>query len=309
VSGHAERFWKNAWRRALLLSILAVPQARALAQSTGRAGEASAPIQAPAERSSESSPNQDGDEQDAERGESEEPIDTDRNSFTFSRLTSGANRLIVESSYSFLDLSGEKIKNSFPELVMRYGIGDRFELRLGWNYETGRERKPDAGDIAGFFGANAEQQIFYGFKAVVTRESGWMPGSALLAQGHTPTGGAQSVTQLRTGYVLGWKLPNRWDFEAAIRFGTDTDEGRPYVIWAPSAVLKIPLTTSERLFTHVEYFSLITNGKSEDTALHFVDTALHYLITRNIEVGGIIAFGPHSHGLNIVTNVGIGVRF
>ena len=80
---------------------------------------------------------------------------------------------------------------------MWYGIGDRFELRLGWNYETGRERLPGAGDIAGFFGANAEQQMYYGFKGVVTKQSGWMPGSAVLVQGHTPTGGPQSVTQLR----------------------------------------------------------------------------------------------------------------
>jgi len=246
---------------------------------------------------------------DAEAEESEEFIETDRNSFTFARMTAGANRLIVESSYSFIDLHGEKIKNSFPELLMRYGIGDRFELRLGWNYETVRERKPDAGDIAGFFGANAEQQLFYGFKVALTRQSGWLPGSALLAQGHTPTGGPQTATQLRTGYVVGWQLPNGWDFDAALRFGTDTAEGRPYVIWAPSAVLKIPLTTSKRLFTHVEYFAIITNGKNEDTSINFVDTALHFLITPNIEIGAIVAFGPGSHALNIVTNAGIGVRF
>jgi hypothetical protein len=99
---------------------------------------------------------------------------------------------------------------------VRYGISDRFELRLGWNYEWARERQPDAGNIAGFFGANAEQQIFYGFKAVVTRQSGWVPRGAFLAQGRTPTGGPQSATQLRTGYALGWTLPNRWEFDAGL---------------------------------------------------------------------------------------------
>ena len=253
--------------------------------------------------------NEDPEVAESETEENEEFIETDRNSFTFARMTAGADRLIIESSYSFIDLHGEKIKNSFPELLMRYGIGDRFELRLGWNYETGRERKPDAGNIAGFFGANAEQQMFYGFKAALTRQSGWVPGSAFLVQGHTPTGGPQTATQLRTGYVLGWRLPNRWDVDAGFRFGTDTDEGHPYVMWAPSAVVKIPLTPSERLFTHLEYFSIITSGKAEDTALHFIDTSLHYLITPNMEIGTIVAFGPSGHGLNIVTNMGIGFRF
>jgi hypothetical protein len=123
---------------------------------------------------------------------------------------------------------------------------------LGWNYEAGRERIPGGGDIAGFFAANAEQQIYFGFEAVVTKESAWIPGSALLVQGHTPTGGPQSVSQLRTDYVAGWTLPNRWKSDAALRFGTDKDEEGGYRLWAPSAVLKIPLTPSGRWFTHVE---------------------------------------------------------
>jgi hypothetical protein len=95
--------------------------------------------------------------------EAEDFIETDRNSFTFARVAAGANRLIVESSFSYINITGEKVKFSFPETLLRYGIGERFELRLGWNYETGRERVPGAGNIAGFFAANAEQQIYYGF--------------------------------------------------------------------------------------------------------------------------------------------------
>jgi hypothetical protein len=241
--------------------------------------------------------------------ENQDFIETDRNSFTFARQTAGANRLIVESSYSYISITGQTVKSSFPELLLRYGVGDRFELRLGWNYETGKEVRPAAGDIAGFFGANDEQQLYYGFKAALTRQSGWIPGSAFFAQGHTPTGGHQSLTQLRTGYVLGWTLPNRWNFDAAVRFGTDNDEGRGYVLWVPSAVLKIPLTEELRWFAHVEYFGVFTSGKEVDVSKHFVDLGLHYLITRDLEIGGIVAFGPHSHGLDIVTNVGVGVRF
>jgi hypothetical protein len=241
--------------------------------------------------------------------DAEDFIETDRNSFTFARVTPGANRLIVESSFSYINLTGQKSTYSFPELLMRYGIGDRIELRLGWNYEVGRERVPGGGTIAGFFGANAEQQMYYGFKTVVTRQSGWIPGSAFLLQGHTPTGGPQSVSQLRTGYVLGWTLPNRWEFDAGFRFGTDKDEEGGYTLWAPSAVLKLPLTQNDRWFTHVEYFGVFTQGKENDTNRHFVDVGLHHLFTPNIEAGAIVAFGPHSGGLNLVTNVGIGIRF
>jgi hypothetical protein len=241
--------------------------------------------------------------------DAEDLIETDRNSFTFARMTPGANRLIVESSFSYINMAHEKTTYSFPELLMRYGIGDRLELRLGWNYEVGQERLPGGGTVAGFFGANAEQQLYYGFKAVVSQQSGWVPGSAFLLQGHTPTGGPQSVSQLRTGYVLGWTLPNRWDFDTALRFGTDKDGEGGYTLWAPSAVLKVPLTQDRRWFTHLEYFGVFTQGKENDTHRHFIDVGLHHLINPNIEVGGIVAFGPHSGGLNLVTNMGIGIRF
>jgi hypothetical protein len=250
-----------------------------------------------------------GAETESDEGEEQDFIETDRNSFTFARVTPGANRLIVESSFSYINLTGAKSTFSFPELLMRYGIGDRFEFRLGWNYEAGREIRPGGGTVAGFFAANAEQQMYYGFKSVVTRQSGWIPGSAFFVQGHTPTGGPQSVSQIRTGYVMGWRLPNRWDFDACFRFGTDKDEEGGYSLWAPSVVLKIPLTEDERWFTHVEYFSVITQGKENDTRRHFVDIALHHLITPNLEVGAIVAFGPHPGGMNLVTNVGIGIRF
>jgi hypothetical protein len=278
--------------------------------STGRGQDINTPAgPAPtANRSEEPRTEESPTEADDDRDENDF-IETDRNSFTFARVTPGEGRLIVESSFSYINLTDVKTKFSFPESLMRFGIGDRFELRLGWNYETGRERVPSGGDIGGFFAANAEQQIYYGFKSVLSKQSGWIPGSALLAQGHTPTGGPQSVSQLRVGYVMGWKLPNRWDFDAGFRFGTDKDEESSYRLWAPSAVLKIPLTQDERWFTHVEYFGVITQGKESDTNMQFVDFALHHLITPNFEVGAIVAFGPHPGGLNLVTNVGLGVRF
>ena len=54
---------------------------------------------------------------------------------------------------------------------------------------------------------------------------------------------------------------------------------------------------------------MITQDKENDTKKHFVDVAPHHLITPNIEAGAIVAFGPHNGGLNLLTNVGIGIRY
>jgi hypothetical protein len=181
--------------------------------------------------------------------EKDEPIETDRNSFTFATVTPGPGRLIVESAYSYINIGQEGAKHSFPETVFRYGIGDRLELRLGYNYEIGRASNVAEGDIASNFGINAEQQILYGFKYALTRqrpESRFMPNSAFLAQGNTPIGSVEGQTQIRLGYALGWVLPNGWTFDQGLRFGTDREGRDASTLWAPSAVLRIPLGREKR---------------------------------------------------------------
>src|SRR5262249_26217244 len=61
----------------------------------------------------------------------EDHIETDRDAFTPSMKTAPVNRLIMESSYSFIDNRGAPDTHSFPELLFRYGLTKRLELRLG----------------------------------------------------------------------------------------------------------------------------------------------------------------------------------
>lgn len=194
----------------------------------------------------------------------------------------------------------------------RYGVGDRFELRLGYNFETGPASEVAEGDIAGNFGINAEQPVLYGFKSAVTRQdptSRLMPRSALLAQGHTPIGSAEGRTQMPPGYVRGWVLPNGWTFDQAVRFATDREGADGYTLRAPSTVLRIPLGREKRWFTHLEYFGIMTQAKDHDFSKQFVDTGLHYLVTPNFAVGSVVAFGLNDQTRGVFVNAGFGVRF
>ncbi len=249
---------------------------------------------------------------DTEDGKREEFIETDRNSFTFAPFTPGDSRLIVESAYSYINIGTEGPKHSFPETVFRYGIGDRLELRLGYNFETGRANRVAERDIAGNFGINAEQQILYGFKYAITREnSGFplMPHSAFLAQLHTPIASLDGTTQIRIGYAWGWVLPNGWTLDQAVRFGTDREGPDEYALWAPSTVLRIPFGREKRWFTHVEYFGIMTQAKEPNFSKQFIGTGLHYFFTPNFEIGSIVAFGINEQTQGVLVNVGFGIRF
>ena len=162
---------------------------------------------------------------------------------------------MFESAYSYINIGSEGAKHSFPESVLRIGLTERFEARIGYNFETGPETEAAEGDVVGGFGANAEQQMLYGFKYQITRrnrEYRLLPDSAFLIQGHTPIGSLEGQTQIRLGYSWGWELPKGLQFDQAIRFGTDREFDDRYNLWAPSAVLRIPLVESRRWFTQIE---------------------------------------------------------
>ena len=68
---------------------------------------------------------------------SREELETDRDSFTFAPTTAGAATSILESSYSFIDNRLGPETHSVPEVLVRRGIGEKVEARLGFNYEAG----------------------------------------------------------------------------------------------------------------------------------------------------------------------------
>ena len=51
-------------------------------------------------------------------------IETERNSYTFSRQTLAQGQKIAEISYSYIKIGNEAAKHSYPEFIGRYGVTD-----------------------------------------------------------------------------------------------------------------------------------------------------------------------------------------
>jgi len=248
-----------------------------------------------------------GGERDAER--KEEHLETDRDSFTPSTSTVGTGRLVFESAYSFIDNRTTVDSHSFPEIVTRYGLTDRLEWRLGWNYEIGGGGSVSSADSGGEFeggGSEQESQILYGIKYSVTEQDGWMPQSAAIIQGATPTSGSANTTDLQLGYVFGWKFLDDWQLDSSIRNITTQEAGDHFQQWAPSIVLKVPV--AERWNIHGEYFGIFTDGRTDETNGQYFSPGIHYLISSNFEFGVRVGWGLNNDAANSFTNVGFGIR-
>lgn len=261
-----------------------------------------------------------GQEQESKADEGSEPefpeqeedhIETDRDSFTPATTTVASGRSILESAYSFIDNRDTFDTHSFPELLVRYGLNARVELRLGWNYEVGGAANAVSGSSIGELEEGAklerESEISYGLKLGITEQDGWIPRSALVTQAFTPTSGPATNTDFVGTYVCGWELKNHWQVDAALRYGLTKEESDHFNKWSPSVVVKVPVRN--RWLGHVEYFSINTSGKESDRAVHFISPGIHYLVTPDFEVGVRVGWGLNHDAPNFFNNVGIGWRF
>jgi hypothetical protein len=242
---------------------------------------------------------------------SEHHIETDRDSFTPSTRTVTPGRWIAESSYSFIDNRATPETHSLPELLLRYGVADFVELRLGGNYEVGGE----GADVSSGAGAERsesggitrETQLLYGLKLRLFEQHEWWPESGLIVQGHTPMSGPETATAFTLGYVVGWELPDESKLDSAIRYSADKEEEDRFETWSPSIVLRT--TFAERWHVHAEYFGHFSQNRTENFARHFFSPGVHYLITPDIEIGVRVGWGLNDEAARFFSNVGLGWRF
>lgn len=243
------------------------------------------------------------------RLQAEGEIETDRDSFTPAVTTVGFRRTQLESSYSFIDNRRVPDANSFPEMVLRRGVSDRLELRLGWNYLVGGPTSAvsnvDFGDED--FIVERSSEIMYGIKYLTTRQSGWLPTSSVLVEGYTPTFGPSNFSRFTLGETFGWTLPNGWQFSSAMRFATANAGGDHFNQWSPSTVLNVPL--GKRWNVHAEYFGIMSDGKAVAQSQHYIGAGGHVHLTKDIELGLRFGCGLNAQTPNFFNNVGIGYRF
>lgn len=241
----------------------------------------------------------------------QEHIETDRDSFTPATTTAGRERLILESGYSFIDNRDVPETHSLPEFIARYGVTDWLEFRLGANYEVGGESNSISGSGGDIGDAEtgeieSEAKVVYGLKAALTEQDGWLPQSAVILQGSTPTSGPETDTHLIAGYVWGWEVADGWQWDSALRYGDGAAEDDRFNRWAPSTVLKVEV--AEPWNAHIEYFGIFTDGRDEELSQSYVSPGVHYLVTPDVEVGVRVGWGLGGDAANFFSNIGVGLR-
>lgn len=153
-----------------------------------------------------------------------EPLVTDRPDFTESASVPGGGRIQVEGGWT-VEGSGDAREHSLAEILIRIGIGERFEARIepgSWAAVDDGEGGEDSGfDDGGI-----------GFKAMLLDAAPpGIPAAALLLSSSVPTGHdeiGESGWQPEARLALGWDLSEIWSLGANAGWGRPEDGGERF---------------------------------------------------------------------------------
>ena len=235
--------------------------------------------------------------------EEEDELASDRDSFTRSPTLMRPCQTMVEVSHTFLDQDAENEGHLYPDLLVRRGVNEWLEVRLGWTYESSKF------EHLAPVGAPTVQEgiINYGAKLCLTDECGSVPASALIVTGYSPTSGESNDSDFSIEYVFGWKRCD-WELDGQLRWFTLTEEDDHFTEWAPSVVLKRGLCCG-RANAHIEYFSLHSVNRDEEYHQHYAGPGAHFLVTPNFEIGARVFWGLSGDAAEFISNVGFAARY
>lgn len=223
-------------------------------------------------------------------------LQTDGPTFTRSNRTVPQGMVQLESRYLF---TAQPTVNSGPQLDLRIGLMPRIELRAEW-----------AGiDLASNF--RSSEAFETGFKFDLTRERGWIPQSALLAEILTPTGyGPNAIRTVapELDYIYGWSLTEELGFGGSTGaiFG---QPGASHVTEFYQSLLLNRRWLSGHLVTYSEAFSLFGNGASQGAVLPSIDGGVLWRPAYNLQFDWHAGWGLNHQATGFFTGVGVCFRF
>jgi hypothetical protein len=222
------------------------------------------------------------------------PIDTDRPDLTDGTGTVPRGHVQFESGYSRVTFRSGTSSYSVPELLMRFGIVGRFELRVGDSYESS-----PAPNGSGW------TDLQLGTKIGLLPQVGNRPAISAEAFVSVPTGSdAVSAHRALPGAALlaQWDSPGDWTIGAEIQAQRGDEAG---ISWIPS--LSIQFHPGDRLQFYGEFVSLQSTASAPPQEAYY-NTGVLLRITDNLQADAHFSAGLNHAAASRILGFGLALR-
>lgn len=237
------------------------------------------------------------------------PIATDRPGFLFSSLTVGPHVFQAElgvPSVTLVSDSGVDIRSSSLFALFRYGVTDRFELRLDAPIYT--ETRVTAGGLRATDHGYGDVEL--GAKWHLVDDAGARPSFALIPSVILPTGekgfsAGDPVYQLNTASE--WSLANGWGLAALAGYlnGPSGDGRYDQGTFALSLGRSLP-SPAWSAYGEAAYVTTNLDGAADSS---FLGAGVKYLVNQNVQLDLSFDRGLTSDSPDWLLGLGFSARF
>ena len=229
---------------------------------------------------------------------------TDRPDATESPTAMPKGFLQVETGGFYESFEDNNVKSenyTFNTTLVRYGLLDNLELRLGWNFTEGQTsingRKLD-NVTSGF------EPLLFGFKTTISDEKGWMPEIGFLGHLYLPFTASTDYKPETTGADFRFSFAHTLSEKSSLAYNLGAAWGNDSPEVAYIYTLAYGYSLSEKIGAYVEVYG----DFPEDTkANHLWDAGFTYLYNNNIQFD--VTFGSSfTKGQDILLSAGVSFR-
>ncbi|MCG3130245.1 MAG: hypothetical protein FLDDKLPJ_00999 [Phycisphaerae bacterium] len=245
------------------------------------------------------------------------PLVTDRPDFTESTETVAPRWFQLEGGYTFTyDREGRQRRREHgaPELLLRAGLAERVELRLGWAGYAWTELREDVARGGGRARGHEDwsqgaADVSFGLKVKLVDQAGLRPDFGVIAQATAPSGSpgfSSGDVDPEVKLLWAYELTERLSLAGNVNLGVPTEEARRFV--QSSASVSLAMSLAERVGAYAEYFGFYPNAHGADCA-HSLNGGLTFLITEDFQLDVRAGLGLNEEADDFFTGVGFAWRF
>lgn len=245
------------------------------------------------------------------------PLVSDRPDFTESTETVLSGRVQLELGYTFTydSENGERERrHTAPEALIRIGVLENFELRIGWEgyawTDTKTHERSDSGRTFHREDSSAgANDVSIGLKLKLAEQSEMRPHLGLIAAVSIPSGSADlSSGDVDPEVVLAWAydLSEAVSVAGNLGVGAPTEDADRFVQTFGSVALGVGLT--DRVGMYAEYFGVFPNADRSDCA-HTFNAGLTWLLHEDLQLDVRAGAGLNEEADDFFTGIGMVWRF
>ena len=237
-------------------------------------------------------------------GVTSEPLITDRPDATESPTTIAPGFIQVETGGFYESFEDNNIKSesfTYNTTLVRLGLLDNLELRIGWDFVEGRTtingNKLD--DVTSGF-----NPLLFGTKISINDEKGWMPEIGFLGHLYLPFLASQDYRPETTGVDFRLSFAHTLSEKSSIGYNI----GAQWLDGSPEAAYIYTLSYGYSVTNKIgAYIELYGDFPEDNKANHLWNSGLTYLLSNNVQLDATVGSGI-TEGQDILLSAGVSFK-